>query len=75
MGPASLYTSEIRSPEALVGRSYDLAKFRILSAKRGTQTRLHCSSLLFTYILTLVCGTSARALLAFPSFHRPSGLG
>ena len=74
-GPATMDTSEICSPEALVGRSYDRPKFRILSAKRGTQTRLPCSSLLFTYILMPLSGASARALLASLSFHRPRWLG
>ena len=68
-------TSEICSPEALVGRSYERPKFRILSAKRGGQTRLPCSSLLFTYILMPLSGASARALLASLSFHRPRWLG
>ena len=74
-GPATMDTSEICSPEALVGRSYDRPKFRVLSAKRGGQTRLPCSSLLFTYILMPLSGASARALLASLSFHRPRWLG
>ena len=74
-GPATMDTSEICSPEALVGRSYDRPKFRILSAKRGGQTRLPCFSLLFTYILMPLSGASARALLASLSFHRPRWLG
>ena len=74
-GPATMDTSEICSPEALVGRSYDRPKFRTLSAKRGGQTRLPCSSLLFTYILMPLSGASARALLASLSFHRPRWLG
>ena len=73
-GPATMDTSEICSPEALVGRSYDRPKFRILSAKRGGQTRLPCSSLLFTYILMPLSGASARALLVTPSFSRPRWL-
>ena len=62
-GPAPMDTSEICSLEALVGRSYHRPKFRILSAKRGTQTRLPCSSLLFTYLYILMplSGASARA--------------
>ena len=74
-GPATMDTSEICSPEALVGTSYDRPKFGILSAKRGGQTRLPCSSLLFTYILMPLSGASARALLASLSFHRPRWLG
>ena len=73
-GPATMDTSEICSPEALVGRSYDRPNFRILSAKRGGQTRLPCSSLLFTYILMPLSGASARALLVTPSFNRPRWL-
>ena len=73
-GPATMDTSEICSPEALVGTSYDRPKFRILSAKRGTQTRLPCSSLLFTYILMPLSGASARALVATPSVSRPRRL-
>ena len=73
-GPATMDTSEICSPEALVGTSYDRPKFRILSAKRGGQTRLPCSSLLFTYILMPLSGASARALVATPSVSRPRRL-
>ena len=73
-GPATMDTSEICSPEALVGTSYDRPKFGILSAKRGGQTRLPCSSLLFTYILMPLSGASARALLVTPSFSRPRWL-
>ena len=67
-------TSEICSPEALVGRSYDRPKFRILSAKRGGQTRLPCFRWSLHYILTPLSGASARALVATPSFIRPRWL-
>ena len=54
--------------------SYDGSKSGILCARRGAQTRLHCSSLLFIYILTPLSGASSRALVATPSFSRPKGL-
>ena len=67
-------TSEICSPEALVGTSYDRPKFGILSARRGTQTRLHGFRWRLHYILTPLSGASARALVVTPSFSRPMWL-
>ena len=74
LGRAQLIGAGPRQCESSAIAKYDRPKFRILSAKRGGQTRLPCSSLLFTYILMPLSGASARALLVTPSFSRPMWL-